>query len=192
MCKFYSNVIVVQSLSHVQLFATSLTAAYQVPLSSTISWSLLKLLSFNHLILYHPLSSCPQSFPESKSFSIRWLFAIRQPKYWSFTFSISPSNEYSGLISFRMDWIDLLVVQGTLKSLLQYHGSKALSLSYGLSVTSVHGYWKNQYFDNLKCRGCSALRDPICYSFLFCAISQGFSMPYQFLEKRNKQSCMQF
>ena len=146
----------------------------------------------NHFILCCPFLLLSSIFPSIRVFSNEFALRIRWPKYWSFSFSISPSNEYSGLISFRMDWFDLLVVQGTLKSLLQYHGSKALSLSYGLSVTSVHGYWKNQYFDNLKCRGCSALRDPICYSFLFCAISQGFSMPYQFLEKRNKQSCMQF
>ena len=91
-----------------------------------------------------------------------------------------------------MDWLDLLVVQGTLKSLLQHHSPKALSLCYGPFVTSVHDYWKNQYSDNMKCRGRSALRDPICYSFLLCAVSQGFSIPYQFLENRNEQSCMQF
>ena len=91
-----------------------------------------------------------------------------------------------------MDWLYLLVVQGTLKSLLQHHNSKALSLCYGPSVTSIHDYWKNQYFDSMKCRGRSALRDPICYSFLLCAVSQGFSIPYQFLENRNEQNCMQF
>ena len=97
----------------------------------TISWSLLKLMSIelvmpsNHLISVVPFSSCPQSFPASGSFQMSQLFRIRWPKYWSFSFNISPSSEYPGLISFRMDWLDLLAVQGTLKSLLQHHSSKA-------------------------------------------------------------------
>ena len=95
------------------------------------SWSLLKLLSIesvmpsNHLILCHPLLLLPSIFPSIRVFSNESVLYIRQPKYWSFSFSISPSNEYSGLISFRMDWLDLLAVQGTLKSLLQHHSSKA-------------------------------------------------------------------
>ena len=107
-------------LSHVPLFATQWTVARQASLSITNSWSLLKLMSIesvmssNHLILCRPLLLLPSIFP-----SIRW------PKYWSFSFNTSPSNEYSGLISFRMDWLDLLAVQGTLKSLLQHHSSKA-------------------------------------------------------------------
>ena len=126
--------IVVQLLSHVQLFVTPLTAASQASLSFTISQSFLKLTSIesmmpsNHIILCS-LFSCPQSFPASGSFPVSQLF-IRWPKYWSFSFSISPSNEYSGLISFRMDWLDFLEVQGTLKSLLQHHNSKASILLY--------------------------------------------------------------
>ena len=118
----------VQSLSCVQLFATPWTAARQASLSFTNSWSLLKLMSIesvmpsNHLILCHPLLLPPSIFPNIRGISNESVLHIRWPKYWSF--SISPSNKYSGLISFRMDWLDLLAVQGTLKSLLQHHGSK--------------------------------------------------------------------
>jgi len=118
-------------LSHVQLFATPWTAARQASLSITNSQSLLKLMSIqsvmpsNHLILCHPLPLMPSIFPSIRVFSNKSAFHIRWPKYWSFSFSISPSNEYSGLISFRMDWLDLLGIQGTLKILLQYHSSKA-------------------------------------------------------------------
>ena len=121
----------VQSLSHVQLFATLWTAVRQASLSITNSWSLCKLMSIesvmpsNHLILCHPLLLSPSIFPSSRVFSSESVLHIRWPKYWSFSFSISSSNEYSGLISFRMDWLDLLAVQGTLKSLLQHHSSKA-------------------------------------------------------------------
>ena len=121
----------VQSLSHVQLFVTPWTAAYQASLSITNSWSLLKLMSIksvmpsNHLILCRPLLLLPSIFPSIKFFSKESVLPIRWPKYWSLSFSISPSNEYSGLISFRMDWLDLLAVQGTLKSLLPHHSSKA-------------------------------------------------------------------
>ena len=121
----------VQSLGCVQLFATPWTAARQAFLSITNSQSLLKLMSIelvmtsNHLILCHPLLLLPSIFPSIRVFSNESVLHIRWPKYWSFSFSISPSNEYSGLISFRMDWLDLLAVQGTLKSLLQHHSSKA-------------------------------------------------------------------
>ena len=121
----------VQSLSCVQVFSTSWTAACQASLSITNSWSLLKLTSIesvmpsNHLILCHPLLLLPSLFPSIRVFSNESILHIRWPKYWSFSFSVSPSNEYSGLISFRMDWLDLLAVQGTLKSLLQHHSSKA-------------------------------------------------------------------
>ena len=121
----------VQSLGCVQLFATPWTAARQAFLSITNSQSLLKLMSIelvmtsNHLILCHPLLLQPSIFPSIRVFSNESVLHIRWPKYWSFSFSISPSNEYSGLISFRMDWLDLLAVQGTLKSLLQHHSSKA-------------------------------------------------------------------
>ena len=122
-------VVVVQSLSRVQLFATSWTTAHQASLSITTSWSLLKLMSVesvmpsNHLILCHPLL-LPSIFPSIRVFSNELALCIRWPKYWSFSFSISPSNKYSRLISFRIDWFDRLAAQGTLKSLLQHHSSK--------------------------------------------------------------------
>ena len=109
---------------------TPWTAACQTSLSFTISQSLLKLMSIelvmpsNHLILCHPLLFLPSIFPSIRVFSNESAFCIRWPKYWSFSFSISPSNEFSGLISFRMDWLDLLAVQGTLKSLVQHRSSK--------------------------------------------------------------------
>ena len=121
----------VQSLSHVQLFVTPWTTARQASLSITNSWSLPKLMSIesvmpsNHLILCHPLLLLPSIFPSIRVFSKESVLHIRWPKYWSFSFSISPSKEHSGLLSFRMDWLDLLAVQGTLKSLLQHHSSKA-------------------------------------------------------------------
>ena len=124
----------VQSLSHVQVFATPRTAAHQASLSITNSQNLLKLMSIelvmpsSHLILCHPLLLLPSIFPSNRVFSNESALHIRWPKSWSFSFSISPSNEYSGLISFRMDWLDLLAVQGTLKSLLQHHSSKASTL----------------------------------------------------------------
>ena len=121
----------VQSLSHVQLFAIPWTAAYQASLSFTISRSLLKLMSiesvmpFNHLIHCHSLLLLHSIFPSIRVFCNESVLRIWWPKYWSFSFSVSLSNEYSGLISFRIDWFDLLAVQGTLKSLLQHHSSKA-------------------------------------------------------------------
>ena len=127
---------VVQLLSRVRLFATPWTAAYQASVSITNSWSLLKLTSIesvmvpsNHLILCRPLL-LPSIFPSIRVFSNESVLPIRGPEYWSFSFSISPSNEYSGLISFRMDWLDFLAVQGTLKSLLQHHSSKASILRH--------------------------------------------------------------
>ena len=128
---------VVQSLSHVRVFATSWTATHQASLSITNSQSLLKLMSItsmmpsNHLILCHPLLLLPSIFPSIReSVSNESVLHIRWPRYWSFSFHISPSNEHSGLISFRMDWLDLLAVQGTLKSLLQHHSSKASILQH--------------------------------------------------------------
>ena len=121
----------VQLLSPPWPFATPWTAANQASLSITNSWSLLKLLSTesvipsNHLILCHSLLLKPSIFPSIRVFSNEPVLCMRWPKYWSFSFSISPSNEYSGLISPRMDWLDLLAVQVTLKSLLQHHSSKA-------------------------------------------------------------------
>ena len=124
----------VQSLSRVQLFATPWTVALQASLSITNSWSLLNLMSIesvmpsNHLILCRPFLLLPSIFPSIRVFSNESLLHIRWPKYWSFSFSISPSNEYSGLISFRTNLFDLPAVQGTLKSLLQHHSSKVLIL----------------------------------------------------------------
>ena len=135
----------VQLLSHVRLFATPWTAACRASLSITNSQSLLRLMSIesvmpsNNLILYHPLLLLPSIFPSIRLLSNQSAFHSRWPKYWSFSFSISPSNGYSGSISFRMDWLDLLAVRGTLKSLLQHHGLKAsilqLSLHYGHTCT---------------------------------------------------------
>ena len=127
--RYLCSVQSVQSFSRVQLFP--LTAVLQVSLSFTNSWSLLRLMSTesvmpsNHFILCHPLLLLPSIFLRIRVFSNESVLRIRWPKYWSFSFSISPSSEYSGLISFRMDWLDLLALQGTLKSLLQYHSSKA-------------------------------------------------------------------
>ena len=121
----------VQSLSHVRLFVTPWIAAHQTSLSITNSQSSPRLTSIelvmpsNHLILCHPLLLLPPIFPIIRVFSNESALCIRRPRYWSFSFNISPSNENPGLISFRMDWLDLLAVQGTLKSLLQHHTSKA-------------------------------------------------------------------
>ena len=121
----------VQTLSHVQLFVTPWTAACQSSLSITNSGSLLKLMSIepgmlsNHLILCWPFLLLLLIFPSIRVFSNESALHIRWLKYWNFSFNISPSNEHSGLISFRMDWLDILAVQGTLKSLLQHHSSKA-------------------------------------------------------------------
>ena len=126
-----ANYSSVQLLSHVWLFATPWTAAPQASLSITNSLSLLKLMSIesvmpsNHLILCCPLLLLPSIFPSIRVFQMSQFFASGGQKYWSFSFIISPSNEYPGLISFRMDWLDLLAVQGTLKSPLQHHSSKA-------------------------------------------------------------------
>ena len=153
--KFYHSV---QSLSHVLLFVSPWTTTCQASLSITNSWSSLKLMSIelvmpsNHLILCHPLLLLPSILPSNRVFSNESVFCIWWPKYWSFSFSISPSNEYSGPISFRKDWLDLLAVRGTLKSLLQHHSSKASILQhsgffYSPTLTSIHDYWKNHSFD---------------------------------------------
>ena len=152
---------------------TPWTAAHQASLSFTISQSLLKLMSMSqrcHLTISSsviPLSSCPQSFPAAGSFPLSWLFAskcrskvfsnestlpIRRPKFWSFSFSISPSSEYSGLISFRINWFDLLAVQGILKSLLQHHSSKAgplpVSSTLGRKEPRGTGLWHRWFVFN--------------------------------------------
>ena len=126
-----SDTVLVKLLSRVRLFATPWSAVRQASLSNTNARTLLKLMSTeslmpsNHLILCHPLLLLPLTFPSIRVFSRESALLIRWPKHWSFSFSVSPSNEHPGLISFRMDWLDLLAVQGTLKSLLQHHSSKA-------------------------------------------------------------------
>ena len=144
--------VVVQSLSHVQLSATTGTATRQAPLSFTISWSLLKFIS-GAIYPSHPLPPLlllPTVFPSIRVFSIEWALHIRWLKYWNF--SISPSNEYSGLIYFRIDWFDLLAVQGTLKSLLQHRNLKASVLRHSAFFiiqlfTYICDCWKNHSFD---------------------------------------------
>ena len=133
-----------QLLSHVRLFVTPWTAACQASLSFRIFWSLSieSMTPSNHLILCHPLLLLPSIFPGIRVFSTELALCIRWPKYWSVSFSISPSNEYSGLISFSIDWLDLLAVQGTLKSLLQHHSSKASILWHSafLMIQLSHPY----------------------------------------------------
>ena len=147
----------VQSLSHVRLFATLWTAAHQASLSITSSYSLLKLMSIESVMpstvssSVVPFSSCPQFLLASGSFPELTLH-MRWPKYWSFSFNISPSNEHAGLIPFRMDWLDLFAVQETHKSFLQHHSSKA-SILWGSAfftvstLTSIHDHWKNHSLD---------------------------------------------
>ena len=138
---------------------TPWTAACQASLSITNSQSLLKLMSIesvmpsNHLILCRPLLLLPPIPPSIRVFSNESVLRIRQPNYWNFSFSISPSNEQPGLISFRMDWLDLLAVQGNIESSLtpQFKSinSSALSFLYCPTLTSIHDYWKNHSFDNM-------------------------------------------
>ena len=151
------SVSLMQLFSRVRLFAAPWAAARHASLSITNSRSLLKLMSIesvipsNHLILCHPLLLLPSIFPSIRVFSKKSVLHIRWPKFWSFSFSISPSSEYSGLISFRIDWFDF-AVQGTLKSLPQHHSSK-VSILWSLAFfmvqlsTSIHDYWKNHSFD---------------------------------------------
>ena len=137
--------------------ATSWTAAHQISLSITNSWSLFKFMSLelvmpsNYLIPCRPLLFMPSIFPSIRVFPNKSVLPIRWPKYWTFSFSISPSKEYSGLISFIIDWVDLLAVQETLKSLLQHHSSKAsipqCSAFFIVQLSLIHDYWKNHSFD---------------------------------------------
>ena len=144
-------VVAVQLLSHIWLFATSRAVAWQAHLCSTIFYSLIKFMSIesvmlsNHLILYHPLLLLPWVFPNIRVFSSESVLRVMRPKYWSFSFSISPSNEYSGLISFRVDWCDLLAVQGILMSLLQHYSFKVSILwcSAFFMVQLSHSYMTN-------------------------------------------------
>ena len=148
----------VQWFSHVWLFAIPWTAACQASLSIINSQRLPKLMSIEslmpskHLILCRPLLILPSVFPSIRVFSNESALHIKWPKYWSFSLNISPSNEHPGLISFRMDWLDLLAVQGTLKSLLQHHSAKASILWHSAffiapTLTSIHDHWKNHSFD---------------------------------------------
>ena len=148
----------VQSLICVRPFETPWTAAHQASVSITKSWNLLKLMYIesvmpsNHLILCCPLLLLPSVFPSIRVFSNVSVLCIRWLKYWSFSYNISPSNEHSGLISFRIDWLGLLPIQGTLKSLLQHHSSKASVLQRSAffispTLTSIHNYWKSHSFD---------------------------------------------
>ena len=151
--------VVVQSLSHVQLFATPWTDTGQVSLSFTISWRLPKFMSIESVIQSIISSSvvpssCLQSFPASGFFSSESVLQIKWPKYWSFSFSISPSNAFSGLISFRIDCFDFLAFQGAHKSppTPQFKGisSLVLSLLYGPTLTSIHDSWENHSFDYIN------------------------------------------
>ena len=154
---FILPLLSVQSLSRVQLFVTPWTAACQASLSITNSQSLPKLMSIesvmpsSHLIFCCPLLLLPSIFPSIRVFSDESALHIRWPKYWSFSLSISPSNEYSGLISFRIDWLDLLPVQGTLKSFsnttVQKHQFFGTQFLYSPTLTSIHDYWKNYSLD---------------------------------------------
>ena len=142
----YNSAVVVQSLSHVRFFVAPWIVAPQTSLSIINSWSLSKLMSIelvmpsNHLILCRPLLLLPSIFPSIRVFSNESALCIRWPKYWSFSFNTSPSNEHPGLISFRMDWLDLLAVQGTLKGLLQHHSSKASIFQQSAFFTVQHSH----------------------------------------------------
>ena len=141
----------VQSINCVWLFVTPWTAACQGSVSIKNSWSLPKLMSieplmpYNHLILCHPLLLSPSIFP--RVFSNKSVLCIRWPKYWSFSFSISPSNEYSGLISFRMDWLDLLQSKGLSTPQFKNINSSALSFLHSPTLTSMYDHWKNHSLD---------------------------------------------
>ena len=155
--KCLTSLIIQFSCSVMSDFVTPWVAARQASLSITNSWSLLKLMSIelvmpsSHLILCRPLLLLPPILPSIRVFSNESALHMRWPKYWSFSFSISPSNGHSGLISPRIDWLDFLTDQGTLKSLLQHHCSKAsifqCSAFFSLTLTSIHNHWKNHSLD---------------------------------------------
>ena len=156
-CSQFLHSVSVQLLSHVLLFATPWIAARQASLPITNSWSLFKLMPIesvmpsSHIILCRPLLLLPPIPPSIRVFSNESNLPMRWPQYWCFSFSISPSNEHPGLLSFRMSWLDLLAVQGTLKSLLQHHSSKAsilwLNFLHSPTLTSIHDHWKNHSLD---------------------------------------------
>ena len=157
MCRFKDKVQFSSVAQCVWLFATSFTATCQASLSITNSWSLLKLVSIelvmpsNHLILCCPLSLLPSIFSSIRVLSSKSVLWFRWPKYWSFSFNKHPSNKNPGLISFRMDWLDLLAVQGTLKSLFQHHSLKVsilwCSAFFIVQLSSTHDHWKNHSLD---------------------------------------------
>ena len=174
-------------LNNIQLFPTPWTAAHQASLSFTISWSLLKLMSIelvmssNHLILCHPLLLLPSIFPSIRVFSNESHLHIRWPKYWSFSFNISPSNEHPGLISFRIDWLDLLTVEGTLKSLLQHHSSKPSILRHSafFIVQLSHPYMHTEI-------QISSLHDFLFKSFENCYLLLA-NYPHPLDHRKNKR-----
>ena len=149
----YKKFSSVQLLSCVRLFVNPRIKARQASLSITNSRSSLRLMSIEsvmpsiHLVLCHPLLLLPLIPPSTRVFSNESTLRMKWPKYWSFSFSIIPSKEHPGLISFRMDWLDLLAVRGTLKSLLQHHSSKASTLLHSPTLTSIHDHWKNHSLD---------------------------------------------
>ena len=173
----------VQSLSHVPLFATPWTAACQASLSIINSQSLLRLMSIelvmpsNHLILCHPLLLL-SIFPSIRIFSNESVLCIRWPQYWSLSFSISPFNDYSGLISFKMDWLDLLAVQGTLKSLLQHHSSKASTLRHSafFIVQLSHTYMTTG-------KNCSLDQTDLCWQSNVSALQYAVQVGHNFPSK---------
>ena len=153
---FIIYVVIVQLISHIWLFVNPWTAAHQIFLSLTTSWVCLKSCPLSRWYIQASVLCCPLLlpliFPSIRVFSNELLLHIRWPKYWNFSFNVSPSNEHPGLSSLRMDWLALLVVQGTLKSLLQHHSSKAWILLgsaffYSPTLTSIHDYWKNHSLD---------------------------------------------
>ena len=187
-----SNSLQLHGLQHARLLCPSLffgVSSYSCPLSRwchpTISSSVT------------PFSSCPHSFPV-RVFSSELALRIRQPKYWSFSFSSNPFSEYSGLISFRIDWFDLLALQGTLKSLLQHHSSKVSIFSsselYGSTLTCIHDYWKNHSFDYMDLCWQSDVSAfeytvQVCHSFSFSiAFSFLFKIPFVNLQVRKLPS----
>ena len=157
----------VQSLSHIRLFVTPWTAAHQASLSITNSWSLLKLMSLesvmpsNHFILCPPLLFLSSIFPSIRVSSNESLLHIRWPNYWSFSFSISLSSEYLGLISFRIDWLDLLAVQRTLKSLLQHYSSKASILLHSAFFMVQLSYLRVTAGKLMKSESCSVMSNSL-------------------------------
>ena len=169
----WSNSGFSSSLSHVLPFAIPWTAAPQASLSLSNSQNLLKLMSiesvmpFNHLILCRPLLLQPSNFLSIKLFTSESVLHIRWPKYWSFSFGISPSNEYSGLISFRMDWLDFLAVQGTLKSLLQHHSSEASILRHSAFLIL---HLPHPYMTTGKTIALTRQTFVKCFYFLICCL----------------------